>query len=83
MRLTCKKPNVSYFRVFGCDAFMHLPKDLRGKLDAKSNKHVFVGYNLVSTWYHLFDVDIESLVVSRDVIFHETLVSEGGFNKRP
>ena len=29
---TGKKPKVSYLRVFGCDAYAHVPKDERGKL---------------------------------------------------
>ena len=36
------KKDVSYnhLRVFGCRAFVHIPKDERSKLDVKSN-HVF------------------------------------------
>lgn len=28
-----KEPNVSNIRVFGCDVFVHVPKELRRKLD--------------------------------------------------
>ena len=38
------KPNVSNFRVFGCTAYMHVPKETRRKWDAKSIKCIFVGY---------------------------------------
>ena len=35
---TGKKPDISYFRVFGCVAYAHVPDDLRKKLDNKSEK---------------------------------------------
>ena len=28
-----KNPSIVHFSVFGCDAFMHIPKDKRSKLD--------------------------------------------------
>ena len=31
-----KKPSASHFRVFGCPAFVHMPKEKRKKLDPKS-----------------------------------------------
>lgn len=40
-----KKPNVSHLRVFRSLAFAHIPKELRKKLDSKSFRTVFVGYN--------------------------------------
>ncbi|MCO5573350.1 hypothetical protein L7F22_027119 [Adiantum nelumboides] len=38
-----KKPSVSYLRVFGCLAYAHIPQQLRGKLDDKAVKCIFVG----------------------------------------
>ncbi len=38
------KPDLSCLRVFGCLAFVHVPKGSRGKLDACSEPGVFVGY---------------------------------------
>ena len=38
------KPKVSHLRFFGCQAFAHIPKDERRKLDAKSIKCIFIGY---------------------------------------
>ena len=32
---TSVKPTVKHFRVFGCDAFVHIPRDERHKLDSK------------------------------------------------
>ncbi|MCO5580873.1 hypothetical protein L7F22_034745 [Adiantum nelumboides] len=40
-----RKPSVSYLRVFGCLAYAHIPQQLRGKLDDKAVKCIFVGYS--------------------------------------
>ena len=32
------KPKVDHLRVFGCDAFAHIPKDERSKFDSKTRK---------------------------------------------
>ena len=38
------KPTVSHLCVFGCKAYVHIPKDERGKLDCKAKCCVLVGY---------------------------------------
>eukprot|EP00253_Pinus_taeda_P022018 PITA_22018 len=38
-----KKPSLSHLRVFGCDAYVHVPKENRTKLDSKSEKCIFIG----------------------------------------
>ena len=37
-------PLVSHLKVFGCDAFLHVPKEKRSKLDKKVVKCIFNGY---------------------------------------
>ena len=46
---TWRKMNTtgSHPRLFGCVAYAHIPKEMRKKLDDKSEKYIFVGYNLV------------------------------------
>ena len=41
---TGKKPSLSHLRVFGCDAYVHVPKEKRTKLDSKSEKCIFIEY---------------------------------------
>ena len=36
-----RKPNISYFKVFGCKCFILNTKDNLGKFDAKSDEHIF------------------------------------------
>ena len=40
-----KKPNISYFKVFGCKCFILNIKDNLGKFDAKSDVGIFLGYS--------------------------------------
>ena len=63
--------NVKYdhLRVFGCKAFMHVPKDERSKLDAKSRQCIFIGYDENEFGYRLYDPVEKKLVRSRDVKF--------------
>jgi hypothetical protein len=39
-----KRPNISYFRVFGCLAYVLIPKDKRKALQPHSKKCIFIGY---------------------------------------
>ena len=40
-----KKLNLRHFRVFGSIAYVHVPKEKRKKLDAKTEKCILVGYS--------------------------------------
>ena len=35
---------VAHLIIFGCESFMHVPKEKRSKLDNKAEKCIFVGY---------------------------------------
>ena len=65
--------NVSYdhLKVFGCKAFVHVPKDERSKLDVKTRQCIFVGYGQDEFGYRFFDPVEKKLVRSRDVVFFE------------
>ncbi len=41
---TCEKPCVAHIKVFGCQAYAHVPKQKRQKLDSKSKECIFIGY---------------------------------------
>lgn len=40
---TGTKPRLEYIRVFGCSATVHIPKEKRKKLDAKSEEGILIG----------------------------------------
>ena len=73
--LTGTKPSCAHLRVFGCQAYVHVPKEQRSKLDRKSIPHVFLGYSSVSKAYRLWDPAAGKLTVSRDVVFDERSTS--------
>ena len=50
-----KKPVVHHFRVFGCVAYMKVARPHVAKLDPKGLKVVFIGYELGSKAYRLYD----------------------------
>ncbi|MCO5594613.1 hypothetical protein L7F22_048646 [Adiantum nelumboides] len=70
-----RKPTVLHFRVFGCSAFVHIPKEKRQKLDFKSRKLLFLGYSAESDAYRLYDPDTRTTTVSRDVVFDESFIT--------
>ena len=39
-----KKSSLEHLKVFGCDAYVHLPKENRSKLDKNTEKCIFIGY---------------------------------------
>ncbi|MCO5564735.1 hypothetical protein L7F22_018403 [Adiantum nelumboides] len=67
-----RKPSVSYLCVFGCLAYAHIPQQLRGKLDDKAVKCIFVGYSSGSKVNRLYNPTTNKIFESRDVIFVET-----------
>ena len=60
-----------HLRVFGCKAFVHIPKDERSKLDAKTRPCVFIGYGQDELGYRFYYPVQKKLVRSRDVVFME------------
>jgi hypothetical protein len=68
-----RTPDMSHLRVFGCKAFVLVPKCQRQKLDPKSQEGVFVGYDGQSKAYRVVLNDTGKVVVSRDVVFDESL----------
>ena len=68
---TRKKPKVGHLRVFGCDAYAHIPKDERHKLDSKARKYIFLGCGEETKEYRLYDPKREKVIYSRDVQFNE------------
>ncbi|RDX70427.1 hypothetical protein CR513_50318, partial [Mucuna pruriens] len=65
------KPSVHHFRVFGCVSYAHVPNQGRSKLDDRSVKHVFIGYDANSKGYKLYNPNNGKMIVSRDIEFDE------------
>ncbi|KAJ9552974.1 hypothetical protein OSB04_017019 [Centaurea solstitialis] len=75
-----RKPNLDYFKVWGCIAYYRMPDPKRSKLGARAIKSIFVGYANNSKAYRLLDKDSGVIVESRDVDFFEDKFSEDAEN---
>lgn len=66
-----KKPAVHYLRVFGCIAYVKNTRPGLKKLDDRSTKMVFIGYEEGSKAYRVYDPLTKRVYASRDVVFDE------------
>ncbi|XP_021901240.1 uncharacterized protein LOC110817136 [Carica papaya] len=57
--------------VFGCSAYIHVHSHLRGKLDPRAFKCIFVGYSSNQKGYKCFFLDISWFCNTVDVTFFE------------
>ncbi|UYV70127.1 hypothetical protein LAZ67_7001882 [Cordylochernes scorpioides] len=71
-----RKPSILHLKTFGCNAYVHIPKDNRKKLDKKSIHTFFVGYTETNKNYRMWDPIARKIIISRDVIFTEVNTSE-------
>jgi hypothetical protein len=71
---TGKKVNYSFLKTFSCEAFVHIDKENRTKLEEKSKKCTFIGYGVNDFGYHLWDYENKKIIRSRDVIFNEKVM---------
>ncbi|XP_062714076.1 uncharacterized protein LOC134290874 [Aedes albopictus] len=62
---------MKHLRVFGSEAYVHVPKPLRKKLSPVSQKMTFVGYSMDHKAWRFLDMTSLKLVVSRDADFME------------
>ena len=67
-----EKPDVSHLKVFGCNAFVHIPNQKCKKLDKKSIRCIFVDYPAGCKGCKLYNPENKKMLGSRDVIFMET-----------
>lgn len=70
------KPNLAHLRVFGCDAYLHVPKEGRSKFESKSLKCCFVGYADTQKGFRLWDPVHRKVKIGRDIRFDEQLSSK-------
>ena len=77
------KEDTSLYKVFGCRAFAHIPKQYRRKNhEAKSTQCIFVGLDRSShPGYMLYSPELRTIFVSGDVVFHQNLSYDGSLTK--
>lgn len=67
-----KKPNISYFHIFGWECFVLNNKDQLGKFDSKYDKAIFLGYSTSSKAYKIFNLRTETFEESMLVVINKT-----------
>jgi hypothetical protein len=66
------KPSLSHLLTFGCSTYIYAEKHTRSKLDPKSCFGLFMGYSDTSKAYRIWDFSKDKIVITHDVLFHET-----------
>ena len=66
-----RKPDVSYFKVFGCAAYALKPEQEQSKFSGKGERCVMLGYERNVKGYRLWNLEKGKLQISRDVQFDE------------
>jgi hypothetical protein len=59
-----KKTSLQHLRVFGCDAYVHVPKENRSKLNNKAEKCIFIGYKDGVKGYKICNLETKKIVYS-------------------
>jgi hypothetical protein len=70
--LTGKKPNVSYFRVFGSKCFILIKRGRKSKFAPKAVEGFLLGYDSNTRTYRVFNKSTGLVEVSCDIVFDET-----------
>jgi hypothetical protein len=79
---TRRKLDYGKLRIFGCEAYVVVPKDERRKLESRSQKCVFLGYGPDGSFgYRLWDPETHQVVRSSDVVINESVMHKS--TKRP
>ena len=61
-----RKPNISYFHIFGCFCYILNDKENLGKFDSKSDKGIFLGYATNSKGYIIFNLKNQTMEIQFD-----------------
>ena len=77
-----RKPNIGYFKVWGCLAYCK-NNNPRTKMGPRGIKCAFVGYATNSKAYRLLNLESNMIIESRDVEFFENLLTFGNNFQSP
>jgi hypothetical protein len=70
--LTCNKPKVSYFRVFGSKCYILVKRGRHSKFAPKAVEGFLLGYDSHTKAYRVFNKSSGLVKVTSDVVFDET-----------
>lgn len=72
-----RKPDLSHLRVWGCDCYVAVPNETRGKAGPKRFRAIFVGYEEHRIGWRVRDL-VGKYSFSNDVVFNENLPARLG-----
>ena len=74
-----KREDISLYKVFGCRAFVNIPKQRRRKnLEARATQGLFIGLDRSSyPGYMVYSPEFHTTYVSGNVVFHQNLKYDG------
>jgi Reverse transcriptase (RNA-dependent DNA polymerase) len=64
-----KVPSAKHWGVFGCDAFVHVPKEQRTSLSPKAEPCIYLGHNGRQNCANLYVLRTRKVIASRDVTY--------------
>ncbi|POM81710.1 Transposon Polyprotein integrase [Phytophthora palmivora] len=62
-------PSMTYMKVSGCSAYVHITEQYRDKLDVRAWPFTYLGIPGYKNRYRLMDINTHAIVYSRDVVF--------------
>jgi hypothetical protein len=68
---TCKKPDVSHFKIFGSSVYVHVTKNARKKLEPIAEVGIFVGYTETPHNYLVYFPNSKMTIMRWDIKFDE------------
>src|SRR5207253_2073757 len=78
--LVGRKPNVSYFRVFGCKCYIYKKRQYLGKFQRRCDIGFMVGYSASSKAYRVYNESTGIVEETYDVEFDKTNERYGGID---
>jgi hypothetical protein len=67
-----KQPSIEYVGVYGCDAWLHLPRSQRRTTEPKAVPCVYLGHETAKNCPIVYRLDTKIILAARDVRFRES-----------
>lgn len=71
-----RRIDINKLRIFGCDCYVLIEDHKRGKIEKKSEKGIFVGYDIDSPGFRVYVSNNNDVISSSNVLFDEQTETE-------